>query len=373
MSRSMTTRATTVRARMDARARADGRATATTAAAMRRTRKNRIVKITTTATTTTAMTTRADGGARRASRRATLVGAGASDGAPSIAFDGEAVKKWAARATEAPWDAPAAGWREFFAARPIASVVEVDKTNETVSAKEVESHGLNWPTCKAEALERARVNTVRFRQNYAQIAAAATLLGCECAAFGLALVSLYLYLALKSDKILGELSLWTNGALKWNAAVVAGLPRDKLKTATLAFAVVLFLLSDATANTYAVIRSVMWSACIALVHAVLRPIDLKGTLANIVKDFRSAKNKEELKGAARAGFKSMKAWFSEKAKPVDSMPIVVVEKGANGVGSTNGNASPRDEPRRENADGAIDVQAREARETQTKSLPESQD
>ena len=67
----------------------------------------------------------------------------------------------------------------------------------------------------------------------------------------------------------------------------------------------------------------------------------------------------------------MKAWFSEKAKPVDSMPIVVVEKGANGVGATNGNASPRDEPRRENADGAIDVQSREARET--KSLPESQD
>ena len=110
---------------------------------------------------------------------------------------------------------------------------------------------------------------------------------------------------------------------------------------------------------------------VSLLHAVLRPIDLKGTLANIVKDFRSAKNKEELKGAARSGFKSMKAWFSEKAKPVDSMPIVVVEKGANGVGSTNGNASPRDEPRRENADGAIDVQSREARET--KSLPESQD
>ena len=310
-------------------------------------------------------------GARRASRYATLASAGASDGAPSIAFDGESVKKWAARATEAPWDAPAAGWREFFAARPIASVVEVDKTNETVSAKEVESHGLNWPTCKAEALERARANTIRFRQNYAQIAAAVTLLGCECAAFGLALMSFYLYLALKSDKILGELSLWTNGALKWNATVVAGLPRDKLKTATLACAVVLFLLSDATANTYAVMRSVMWATCVSLLHAVLRPIDLKGTLANIVKDFRSAKNKEELKGAARSGFKSMKAWFSEKAKPVDSMPIVVVEKGANGVGSTNGNASPRDEPRRENADGAIDVQSREARET--KSLPESQD
>merc|ERR1712216_551635 len=54
-------------------------------------------------------------------------------------------------------------------------VVEVDNARETISAKEVESHGLNWPTCRAEAVERARGNTVRFRQNYAQIACAATL------------------------------------------------------------------------------------------------------------------------------------------------------------------------------------------------------
>lgn len=261
--------------------------------------------------------------------------------------------------TEAPWDARGAGWREFFAAKPIGAVVEVDNARETISAKEVESHGLNWPTCRAEAVERARVNTVRFRQNYAQLACAATLLGSECVAFAMALVSFYAYLALRSDKILGELSLATKDALKWNATVVAGVSRSKLKSTTLGVAVVLFLLSDATANTYAIMRSVAWTAAIALLHAILRPIDLKGTLADIVKDFRSAKSKEDLQGAARSGLKSMKAWISEKAKPVEATPIFVVEKGEKK--RSGADATPA--RRSEDANGAIDVDAREAEDT----------
>ena len=201
---------------------------------------------------------------------------------------------------------------------------------------------------------------MRFRQNYAQIACAATLLGSECAAFAMALVSFYAYLALRSDRILGELSLATKDALKWNDAVVAGVSRSKLKSTTLGVAVVLFLLSDATANTYAIMRSVAWTAAIALLHAILRPIDLKGTLADIVKDFRAAKSKEDLRGAARSGLKSMKAWISEKAKPVEATPIFVVEKGEK-KRSDGADATPA--RRSEDANGAIDVDAREAEDT----------
>ena len=116
----------------------------------------------------------------------------------------------------------------------------------------------------------------------------------------MALVSFYAYLALRSDRILGELSLATKDALKWNAAVVAGVSRSKLKSTTLGVAVVLFLLSDATANTYAIMRSVAWTAAIALLHAILRPIDLKGTLADIVKDFRVRRRARRIYEAPRA-------------------------------------------------------------------------
>ena len=293
-------------------------------------------------------------GARGDGGRATRTRASA-DGR-GVTFDGAAIGRWWERAREAPWDARAAGWREFFAAKAIGAVVEVDNERETVSAKEVESHGLNWPTCRAEALERAKVNTVRFRQNYALAAAAAALLGSECLAFGMALTAFYVFLIVKSDAILGEVSLATNGALKWNAEVVAGLKRETVKRATLTAAVVLFLLSDATANTYALIKSVLWTAVFALLHAVMRPIDLKGTLASIVNDFRAAKSKEELKDAAKSSLNSFRAWVSEKVKPVDAAPVFVVEKGARKTPS--GEAQER-APKRESADGAIDVDARE--------------
>ena len=351
-----------VRARVCARARVGARATGATRRATRGW-DDVGVGMTPTASTrrTTGAVTRARGRTRGWTARPRSSTVPAPEGAEvTVAFDAVAMKKWFARATEAPWDATAATWREFFALKSIGAVVEVDNDRATVSATEVESHGLNFPSCKAEALARAKANTVRFRQNYLVMAAAAALIGCECAAFGLALTLFYVHLAATSDKILGELELGTRGALKWNAEVVAGVPRKRLRRVTLASAIVLFLLSDATANTYAVVRSVMWTSVVAVFHAMLRPIDLKGTLANIVKEFRAAKSKEELKDAAQAGFNSMKAWIGEKVKPENAKPVFVVEKGARKTSST-GNEE-EEQAKRENPDGAIDVDAKNVEE-----------
>ena len=283
---------------------------------------------------------------------------------PAVSFDGEKVKKWFDDVTEKPWDTPAVGAREFLAVKPIAAVVEMDNATETMSANEIESHGLNLPTCQAEALARAKANSVRFRQNYLQIAAVVVLMGSECFAFALSLISFYVYLAFSSDSILGELSLATKDALKWNDKVVAGLPRATVKKATLGVSVVLFLLSDATANTYAVLRSLAWATLIAAAHAVTRPIDLKGTLGDIVKGFRSAKSKEELQDAAKEGLKSVQTWWKNR-KPSEPTPVILVQK--NGGAKPNGVKNDEPAPRRENSDGAIDVDAREARDR--KQLP----
>lgn len=283
---------------------------------------------------------------------------------PAVSFDGEKVKKWFDDVTEKPWDTPAVGAREFLAVKPIAAVVEMDNATETMSANEIESHGLNLPTCQAEALARAKANSVRFRQNYLQIAAVVVLMGSECFAFALSLISFYVYLAFSSDSILGELSLATKDALKWNDKVVAGLPRATVKKATLGVSVVLFLLSDATANTYAVLRSLAWATLIAATHAVTRPIDLKGTLGDIVKGFRSAKSKEDLQDAAKEGLKSVQTWWKNR-KPSEPTPVILVQK--NGGAKPNGAKNDEPAPRRENSDGAIDVDAREARDR--KQLP----
>ena len=283
---------------------------------------------------------------------------------PAVSFDGEKVKKWFEDVTEKPWDSPAAGAREFLAVKPIAAVVEMDNATETMSANEIESHGLNLPTCQAEALARAKANSVRFRQNYLQIAAVVVLMGSECFAFALSLISFYVYLAFSSDSILGELSLATKDALKWNDKVVAGLPRATVKKATLGVSVVLFLLSDATANTYAVLRSLAWATLIAAAHAVTRPIDLKGTLGDIVKGFRSAKSKEELQDAAKEGLKSVQTWWKNR-KPSEPTPVILVQK--NGGAKPNGAKNDEPAPRREDSNGAIDVDAREAQDR--KQLP----
>ena len=150
-------------------------------------------------------------------------------------------------------------------------------------------------------------------------------------------MSFYLYLALKSDKILGELSLWTNGA-KWNATRRPPVCRyDKLKTATLACAVVLFLLSDATANTYAVMRSVMWATCVSLLHAVLRPIDLKGTPRTSPR-ISAGEEQGGAQGRGALGVQVHEGVVLGEGETGGLNADRSRREGANGVGSTNGNA-----------------------------------
>ena len=208
--------------------------------------------------------TDAAGATRR--RRATR---SASSASGQTNFDKEDVAQWVERVRKEPWDARAKTWREFFAARANVAVLEVDVESETVKANEIETHGLNFPKDTTEAWSRVKANSVRFRQNYLAVACASALFGCECAAFGAALVCFYAFAALKSDVILGEIALATDGKLAWNATRVAGVNRATAQKATLALAAVLFVLSDAAANVSALFRSMITAFMIALAHAVL--------------------------------------------------------------------------------------------------------
>jgi hypothetical protein len=299
--------------------------------------------------------TGAAGATRR--RRATR---SASSASGQSNFDKEDVAQWVERVRKEPWDARAKTWREFFAARANVAVLEVDVDSETVKANEIETHGLNFPKDTAEAWSRVKANSVRFRQNYLAVACASALFGCECAAFGAALVCFYAFAAFKSDVILGEIALATNGKLAWNATRVAGVNRATAQKATLALAVVLFVLSDAAANVSALFRSMMTAFMIALAHAVLRPIDLKGTLTDIMKDLKGAKSKEDLARAAEAGVKGFKSWWSNR-RDAEPVPVVVVTKDSRRGAAQQQQGNQQDPPRRrENGEGAIDVEGREA-------------
>lgn len=278
------------------------------------------------------------------------------------ARDASEVERLLKKVCEEPWDARAKSVKEFFAARASANVVEVDAENETVRANEIETPGLTIPANAEEAMTRVKANAVRFRQNYIVIASAVAFLGCECAAFGAALACFYAFAALKSDVILGEISLATKGKLKWNATRVGGVSRVAAQKATLATAIALFILSDAAANTLALIRSLMTAFTIALAHAMLRPIDLKGTLTDIMKDLKGAKSKEDLARAAEAGVKGFKNWWSNR-RDAEPVPVIVITKDSKRAAqpSSGANATQTEPPpRRENAKGAIDVEGREA-------------
>ena len=295
---------------------------------------------------------------RRQHRRQRRHRASTSSAKSSSSFDARDVDAWLERVRAEPWDARAKTWREFFAARANVAVLEVDVDRETIKANDIETHGLNFPKDGAEAWARVKANSVRFRQNYIALACVSALLGCERAAFGAALVCFYAFAASKSDVALGELALATDGRLAWNATRVGGFNRAMVQKVTLALAAVLFVLSDATANVAALFRSTATAFAVSLAHAALRPIDLKGTLTDIMKDLKGAKSKEDLARAAEAGVKGVKSWWANR-RDVEPVPVVVVTKD-----SRRGAARPQqgeDPPRRrENGEGAIDVEGRDA-------------
>ena len=136
---------------------------------------------------------------------------------PPSAGDDSRPEDWAEllkKLRKARWDDAPKPWKEFWATRVAAAVVEVDVDNESVSAKEVEGIGLNAPKDKAEALERLKHNVVVYRQNYVLLAWGASTLLAALASDVLCAVGLLCAAAAAatgSDTLLGELQLATDG------------------------------------------------------------------------------------------------------------------------------------------------------------------
>jgi len=234
---------------------------------------------------------------------------------------------------KAKWDAAPKPWKEFWATRVAAAVVEVDVNKESVSAKEVEGIGLNAPKDKTEALERFKHNVVVYRQNYVLIAwffstFLAALAGDYLCAVGL--LSAAAAAATASDTLLGELQLATDNKFTWNKTRVAGLDRSGVVTATRVGAVVSIALAafvGAWDFFFGFLGRLAWWGLVPCVaHAVLRPIDLKSTLNDLWNDARGVQTKEEAAALAKKGVKGIKSWWNNR-RPAEPTPVVMSVKG----------------------------------------------
>ena len=185
--------------------------------------------------------------------------------------DAEDWSSWFKSFKKARWDEAPKPWKEFWATRVAAAVVEVDVDKESVSAKEVEGIGLNAPKDKAEALERFRHNLVVYRQNYAVAVWFCALLSNLTNPLAVvALLSAAGAVACASDVLLGELSLATNDTLTWNKTRVAGLDRSGAKNALSAVASV----AGAATMYYSaadVIFGIVWGVSLAIFHSFFAP------------------------------------------------------------------------------------------------------
>lgn len=238
-----------------------------------------------------------------------------------------------------PWDTPPRPWRTFWATKLAATVVSSDETAGQVEVVPVETSGLRFPNDQSDALHRLRTNAVLYRQNYALIALGALALGTLRARTGpwhLAVLAAFVAYALcSSDRLLSEAQLASNGRLVWNAKRAAGLDRalvirvapvvaflavaacplvrrggssltltPRMKRAVQARALQLIttaplwhpyfpppasLLPQATIQW--VLSSGVLAALLVLSHAVLRPVDLESTFAQIWGDITSAKSR----------------------------------------------------------------------------------
>lgn len=188
-----------------------------------------------------------------------------------------------------PWDAAPRSWRSFWAVKLAAAVVE--NSPEAVAVRPVEVSGLEWPPSLEEARKRAQTNAVLFRQNYA-------ICGLACLAFAslrqpallAGLAALAASVIASSDRLLGEAALATDGRLLWNAKRVAGLDRRVLRVGGAAlFACSLLVAPPATARWLA--SALSTALCIALVHMVMRPIDLEAVVGSFWGDLTSSKSR----------------------------------------------------------------------------------
>jgi hypothetical protein len=262
---------------------------------------------------------------------------GAYAAPPPSAGDDSRPEDWAEllkKLRKARWDDAPKPWKEFWATRVAAAVVEVDVDNESVSAKEVEGIGLNAPKDKAEALERLKHNVVVYRQNYVLLAWGASTLLAALASDVLCAVGLLCAAAAAatgSDTLLGELQLATDGRLTWNKTRVAGLDRAGACLATKIGAAASFALAAYVSGALEFFfgfanRLVFYGLAPCLAHAVLRPIDLKSTLSDLWNDAKGVQTKEEAAALAKKGVKGIKSWWNNR-RPAEPTPVVMSVRG----------------------------------------------
>ena len=256
---------------------------------------------------------------------------------PSAGDDSRPEEDWAEllkKLRKAKWDEAPKPWKEFWAMRVAAAVVEVDVDKESVSAKEVEGIGLNAPKDKAEALERLKHNVVVYRQNYALVAwGASTFLAALVPDYlcAVGLLCAAIAAATASDTLLGELQLATDGKLTWNKTRVAGLDRAGVCLATKIGAAISFALAAYVSGALEFLfgflnRLVFYGLAPCLAHAVLRPIDLKSTLSDLWNDAKGVQTKEEAAALAKKGVRGIKSWWNNR-RPAEPTPVVMSVKG----------------------------------------------
>lgn len=277
-------------------------------------------------------------------RRHLVVPSSYAAGAPSPSgspetnpFDAMDFAEWFKTLKKAPWDEAPKTWKEFWAVRTQAAVIEMDVEKETVDAKEVEGIGLNPPKDKAEAVERIKTNAVYYRQNYLIATWAYALINCIMPRhFGanpgavVFLLATGAALLCASDTLLGELSLWMKSSgkdLVWNATRVAGVDRNTAKSGLGAVAGLgLCAAVVAEGSVGHLLGSLLWGVVLSLAHAAFRPIDLKSTLGNLWKDVQGVQSKEEAAEVAKKGVKAVASWWKNR-RPNEPTPVVMTMKG----------------------------------------------
>jgi hypothetical protein len=148
-------------------------------------------------------------------------------------------------------------------------------------------------------------------------------------------------LACSSDRLLGELQLASGGKLLWNAQRVAGVQRETLRAASAAVAVVGVSLSPVTSITW-FCRAVLIAFALAILHAVLRPLDLKGSFSSFVSDLQSATTREDVKDAMKNVGERLTSWWSD-VKATPDVPVVVVGPAATASQAASGARKPPQE------------------------------
>ena len=284
-------------------------------------------------------------GERLSTRRRDLVVPGSyAAGAPSSRgdpdenpFDAMDFAEWFKTLKKAPWDEAPKAWKEFWAVRTQAAVIEMDVEKETVDAKEVEGIGLNPPKDKAEAIERIKTNAVYYRQNYLVATWAYALVNCVMPRhFGANPGAVVFLLAAAgavlcaSDVLLGEFSLWLKSGgrdFAWNASRVAGVDRSTLRGALGAVAGLGLCAAVLAEGSVAHLAGALaWGVVLSLAHAAFRPIDLKSTISNLWKDVKGVQTKEEAAEVAKKGVKAVQSWWKNR-RPNEPTPVVMTMKG----------------------------------------------